>query len=67
MIALVTLALTGLAVIVVTAVVIGVTDSRRSRTRRRIAAERRRAWERRQRQLHGRSPHIDAWADEDTD
>ncbi|MBC3194201.1 hypothetical protein H7X46_24410 [Pseudonocardia sp. C8] len=67
MITLVTLVLAGLAVIVLTAIVIGVTDARQRTAWRRIAAERRRAWERRQRQLHGGPHHVDAWADEDTD
>jgi hypothetical protein len=66
-IALVTLVLAGLAVVVLTAIVIGVTESRQSGAWRRIAAERRRAWERRQRQLHGSPHHVDAWGDEDTD
>ncbi|ANY06489.1 hypothetical protein [Pseudonocardia sp. HH130630-07] len=67
MIALVALVLSGLAVIVVTATVIGVTESRQSGAWRRIAAERRRSWERRQRQLHGGHHEVDAWGDEDTD
>lgn len=67
MTALVALALAGLVVVVLTAVVIGVTDSRQSQAWRRIAAERRRAWERRQRQLHGGPHHVDAWGDEDSD
>lgn len=67
MITLVVLALAGLAVVVLTAVVIGVTESRQSGAWRRIAAERRRSWERRQRQLHGSTHHVDAWGDEDTD
>lgn len=67
MIILVALALSGLAVIILTAIVIGVTESRQSGAWRRIAAERRRAWERRQRQLHGGPHHVEAWADEDTD
>lgn len=67
MITLVVLALAGLAVLALTAIVIGLTESRQSGAWRRIAAERRRTWERRQRQLHGGSYGVDAWADEDTD
>ncbi|MFP5068977.1 hypothetical protein ACLFMI_04840 [Pseudonocardia nantongensis] len=64
---LVMLALAGLVVMILTAVVIGVTDSAQRGAWRRIADERRRSWERRQRQLHGDRFHVDAWGDEDTD
>lgn len=67
MIALVVVALAGLATLIVSAIVIGVTERRRSEAWRRIAEQRRRAWERRQRQLHGRPHHVDAWGDEDSD
>ncbi|MBN9792316.1 hypothetical protein DMP17_27515 [Pseudonocardia sp. TMWB2A] len=66
-IALVAVALAGLATLVVSAIVIGVTDRRQSEAWRRIAEQRRREWERRQRQLHGRPHHVDAWGDEDSD
>lgn len=67
MITLLVLALAGVAVLVLTALVLGVTDSRQRSAWRRIAAERRRAWERRQHQLHGGPHHVDAWGDEDSD
>ncbi|MCO7192398.1 hypothetical protein [Pseudonocardia sp. McavD-2-B] len=67
MIALVAVAMAGLATLVVSAIVIGVTERRRSEAWRRIAEQRRREWERRQRQLHGRPHHVDAWGDEDSD
>ncbi|MEJ8278921.1 hypothetical protein [Pseudonocardia spirodelae] len=67
MITLVATVLAGLAVLVVTAIVIGVTDHRRTDSWRRIAEHRRREWERKQRQLHGRSHRVDAWGDEDSD
>ena len=67
MITLATVVLAGLAVIVLTAIVLGVTESRQSEAWRRIATERRRAWERRQHQLHGGSYHVEAWGDEDSD
>ena len=67
MITLITVILAGLAVIVLTAIVLGVTESRQSGAWRRIAAERRRAWERRQHQLHGGPYHVEAWGDEDSD
>lgn len=60
-------ALVGLAVIVLAAVTIGVTESAQRAAWRRIAGERRRSWERRQRQLHGSRRHVEAWGDEDTD
>lgn len=56
----------GLVVLGVAAVVIGVVDSAQAAAWRRIAAERRASWERRQ-QLHGQRRYVDAWADEDTD
>ncbi len=56
----------GLVVLGVAAVVIGVVDSAQSAAWRRIAAERRATWERRQ-QLLGHRRQVDAWADEDTD
>lgn len=59
------LALVGLAVLVLAATVIGLNDSAQRGAWRRIADERRRAWERRQRQLHGNRFHVDAWGDED--
>lgn len=64
---LILLVLAGLFVLGLTAVVIGITDSAQRRAWRRIADERRRSWERRQRQLHGGRFHVDAYADEDTD
>lgn len=67
MTAVVVLALVGLAVLVLTAIVVGVTDSAQREAWRSIADERRRAWERRQRQLHGDHFRVDSWADEDTD
>ena len=66
MIALIWIVVAGLVVLGVCAVVIGIVDSARSTAWRRIAAERRATWERRQ-QLLGRRRYVDAWADEDTD
>lgn len=63
---LVTIAIAGLAVLVVSAVVIGVVESAQASAWRRIAAQRRKTWERRQ-QLHGRPRYVESWADEDTD
>lgn len=65
MTALIGLIAVGLAVLALTGVVIGVVDSAQRQAWRRIAAERRVTWERRQR-LQGRR-YVDAWADEDTD
>jgi hypothetical protein len=56
----------GLVALGVAGVVIGVVDSAQSAAWRRIAAERRATWERRQ-HLLGRRRYVDAWADEDTD
>lgn len=56
----------GLVALGVAGVVIGVVDSAQSAAWRRIAAERRATWERRQ-NLLGRRRYVDAWADEDTD
>lgn len=67
MTALVAVALAGLASLVVSAIVIGLTERRQSEAWRRIAEQRRREWERRQRRLHGRPHHVDAWGDEDPD
>lgn len=66
MTALVMLVVIGLAVLVLTGIVIGVVDSAQRRAWRRIAAERRLSWERRQQQ-RGPRRYVDAWADEDTD
>ncbi len=66
MIVLIGIVVVGLVVLGVAAVVIGVVDSAQASAWRRIAAERRATWERRQ-QLLGRRQYVDAWADEDTD
>ncbi len=66
MIVLIGIVVAGLVVLGVAAVVIGVVDSAQSTAWRRIAAERRANWERRQ-QLLGHRRYVDAWADEDTD
>lgn len=66
MITLIGIAVAGLVLLGIAAVVIGVVDSAQSTAWRRIAAERRATWERRQ-QLLGHRRHVDAWADEDTD
>lgn len=67
MTALIMLVAIGLAVLALTGIAIGVVDSAQRRAWRRIAAERRISWERRQ-QPHGpRSGYVDAWADEDSD
>ena len=66
MIAAIGIIVAGLVVLGVAAVVIGVVDSAQSAAWRRIAAERRKTWERRQ-QLLGRRRYVDAWADEDSD
>ncbi|TCK27168.1 hypothetical protein [Pseudonocardia endophytica] len=66
MIFLIGIVVVGLAVLGIAAVVIGVVDSAQSAAWRRIAAERRATWERRQ-QLLGHRRNVDAWADEDTD
>lgn len=63
---LIGLVIVGLAVLVLTGIVIGVVDSAQRRAWRRIAAERRNVWEQRQ-QLRGPRRYVEAWADEDTD
>lgn len=66
MTAMIVVAVAGVLALGIAAVVIGVVDSAQSAAWRRIAAERRKAWERRQ-QLLGHRRHVDAWADEDSD
>lgn len=66
MIVLIGIIVAGFVVLGVAAVVIGVVDSAQSAAWRRIAAERRKTWERRQ-QLLGHRRFVEAWADEDTD
>jgi hypothetical protein len=65
MIGVITLILVGLAALVAIGTVVGVVDAAQSRAWRRVAAERRRNWEMRQR-LMEREP-VDAWGDEDND
>ncbi|MBW0104287.1 hypothetical protein [Pseudonocardia sp. KRD291] len=67
MTALIMLVVIGLAVLVLTGIVIGVVDSAQRRAWRRIAAERRVSWEQRRQPRGPRRYHVDAWADEDTD
>ncbi|MFP5020940.1 hypothetical protein [Pseudonocardia phyllosphaerae] len=56
----------GVLFLILTAVVIGVTESAQRRAWRDIAEERRRNWERRNRESR-RSGPVESWSDEDTD
>jgi len=66
---MITLVITGIGLLVLVAVVVGISDARQAPTWRRIAAERRARWEAKQPQLHGLDrhagphPHDESWDD----
>lgn len=62
--ALVGIAVVGLLLLGLMAVLLGVLDSAQSGAWRRIAAERRATWERRQ-YRHRRATYVDSWGDQD--
>ncbi len=62
--AVIGLVIVGLIVFVMAALLLGILDSAQSGAWRRIAAERRATWERRQHVLR-RPNHVESWADQD--
>jgi hypothetical protein len=67
---MITLVVTGIGLLVLVAVVVGISDARQAPTWRQIAAERRAKWEAKHLQPHGLNPytgpnpHDEAWDDD---
>ena len=54
---MITLVVTGIGLLVLVAIVVGISDARQAPRWRQIAAERRARWEAKQPQLHGLDPY----------